>query len=260
MFNKKFIRVLILIGILVLTVAACDSADETEQVVITALPPEVTEVPATEAPATEAPATEAPVTEAPATEAPATEAPATEAPPEVEGEVRIEVAMAKTAVCNTEAGENAPAYGTVFEDTTVFMLGKGVGAGWIAIESPTETGEVCWLRETDVVYDGEFADLPIYGRGSGVDPDGEGEPIILPEGDEYQIIADVSCLAGPGSGYGIIRSLLVGDTIIVHGKGIGSGWFVVALIESGQDCWILDIAVDFTGNLDDLTIFNAPPK
>lgn len=268
MFNKKFFRVLILIGILVLILAACGGDEETEQVFITAPPPEATEPPVaeepSEAPATEAPATEAPTeepaTEAPATEAPATEAPATEAPPAEEGEVRIEVSMAKTAVCNTAAGANSPAYGTVYADTTVTMLGRGVGAGWIAIVSPTDPSEVCWLRETDVVYDGEFSELPIYGRTEGIDPDEEGEPIILPDGVESQIIADVSCLSGPGSGYNNIRTLLVGETVIVHGKGIGSGWFVVALPDSGQDCWIPDTAVDFTGNLEDLTIFNAPPK
>jgi multiple sugar transport system substrate-binding protein len=74
--RKSLLKLLSLLAIAMVVLAACTSA------------PEATEAPAEEAPAEEAPAEEAPAEEAPAEEAPAEEAPAEEAPAEEAVQIR----------------------------------------------------------------------------------------------------------------------------------------------------------------------------
>jgi hypothetical protein len=254
MHRNKFYKFILVVGILVLLVAACgpaaDGGDGEEPTgEEQTSPPDPTDVPAAEP--TEEPAAEA--TEEPAADA--TEEPAADAT-EAPAETGIEGTMARTATCYWEPKDTSAGIGLVEEGSTVTILGRGVGAGWVAIASPSDPEIGCWLYETDVLYSGEFTDLEIYGRSDR----SSDEPVVLPDGFETAVVADVVCLFGPGSGYSTVAALLTGETVIVWGKGIGSGWYVVALIENGDICWLPEDKVDFTDDVNNLTILNAPPK
>jgi hypothetical protein len=212
-------------------------------------PPEATDAPPPEP--TKEP--EAQPTEEPAAEP--TDEPAAE-PTDEPTDTTIEGTMARTATCLLEPKEMASGIGVFEEGTTVSILGRGIGAGWVAVATPKDPEIGCWLLETDLAYAGEFTDLPIYGRSER----SSDEPVVLPDGFESKVLVDVVCLFGPGSGYTTVAALLAGETMIVWGKGVGSGWFVVALIENGKNCWLPEDTVDFTGDINELTIQNAPPK
>jgi hypothetical protein len=203
------------------------------------------------------------------TEAPSAEVEATDGPVEAveteevvvedtgDGLVPVEVTLSKDAVCRTTAQDSGDALGTVFAGQTVTMLGKGVGAGWVAIQFPNDVTKACWVRETSVAYSGDFAALPIYPRlGAQTGPDVT--PIVIPPGAESTVLVDSLCLAGPGGSYGTLRSVLAGDTVIVYGKGVGSGWYVVGIPDFVASCWIRDTAVDFGGDAASLTIYSNP--
>jgi hypothetical protein len=257
MYKRKYFALFVLLAAILLVLAACTttenpSAEPTEAVVEESEPTDETEVEPTEAEAAEP-------TDEPAVEP--TKEPAAEPSeaPVAEESAPVAMVMARTASCYLSPGASADELGTVLEDTNVNVLGRGVGAGWLAIEYPNDTTRVCWIQEADVEYDGEFSELPIYGRTAGGTED-EDEPIVLPEGEEYPVLNDVLCLRGPGGGYSTVRALLEGEVVIVHGRGVGLGWYVVALPESGENCWLPDTAIDFTGVYEDLTIFATPPK
>lgn len=249
-----YYKFLLVMGILVLMAAACgptaDGSDAEEPAAAEPTnPPEPTDEPAAEP--TDEP--EAESTDKPAAEP--TDAPAAD-PTDEPADTTLEGTMARTATCYSEPKVTSGGIGVVEEDTSVTILGRGVGVGWVAIASPSDPDIGCWLQEADLVFDGEVADLPIYGRSDR----SSDEPVVLPDGFETEVIADVVCLFGPGSGYSTVAALLPGETVIVWGKGVGSGWYVVALIENGDFCWLPEDSVDFTGNVNNLTVLNAPPK
>lgn len=257
MFKRKFFPLFVLLTAMLLLSSACTTTEDAspEPTGAAVEQPEPTEE--TEAEPSDEQAAEPTDAQAPEpTKEPAAEP--SEAPAADEG-VPVAMEMARTASCYLSTGASADELGTVLEGTTVNVLGRGVGAGWLAIEFPNDTTRVCWIHEADVEYDGEFSELPIYGRTAGGSGDEE-EPIVLPEGDEYPVLNDVLCLRGPGGGYSTVRALLEGEVVIVHGRGVGMGWYVVALPETGENCWLPDTAIDFTGVYEDLTIFSTPPK
>lgn len=252
--RNKFYKILLLVGIVAVLAAACGPAADSggaEEPAPAAeeptSPPEPTDAPEpTDEP--EAEPTDEPAAEP--TDEPAAEA--TDEPPDT----ATEGTMARTATCFSEPKNTASGIGVVEEGTVVTILGRGVGAGWIAIASPSDPEIGCWLQETDLTFDGEVADLAIYGRSDGTSD----EPFELPDGYETTVLVDVICLFGPGSGYTTVRALLVGETVIVWGRGLGAGWLVVALPLNGDTCWVPDTSLDFTGDMNTLSYQNAPPK
>lgn len=257
MSTRKLLPILALLMVLVLALSACDTSDQAAPL---STDEAAEEIEPTEEPMAEP--TDQPSAESTGESAPEpTDEPTPEPTPVPLSEEfePVPMVMAKTASCLLEPGASADELGTVLEGVNVNVLGRGVGAGWLAIEYPNDTSRACWIQESDVVYDGEFSELPIFGR-SEAGPDEDDEPVVLPEGDEYAVTKDVLCLRGPGGGYSTVRALLEGEVVIVHGRGVGLGWYVVAIPESGDNCWIPDTAIDFTGVYEDLTIFATPPK
>ncbi|MDH5505795.1 MAG: hypothetical protein OEZ02_01065 [Anaerolineae bacterium] len=226
----------------------------------------------TESPATEEPAadpsplpTEKELETAPTEEAaPAAtepeEAPVpTDAPVEepTEEDTTLTGTVNKDTVCYQQP--NKDVVGTVKAGVTVTILGRNVGAGWLAINYPVDETRMCWIADAVVDYEGEYMDIPIYGRSEEAKTE-EGEEIVLEEGYESLVLVDVACLAGPGGSYGQIRTLLAGQTVIVFGKGIGAGWYVVQVPTTGDKCWVTETAIDFQGDEADLRIMANPPK
>ncbi|MBN2119146.1 MAG: sigma-70 family RNA polymerase sigma factor [Anaerolineales bacterium] len=81
-------------------------------------------------------------------------------------------------------------------------------------------------------------------------------PVISEPSGEFT--QNANCRKGPGTTYGVVTSLLQGQTVPIDGRNEMSTWWWIAL-PNGAHCWVSDVTVDVAGPVNDVPVIPTPP-
>ncbi|GIV63987.1 MAG: hypothetical protein KatS3mg045_1326 [Bellilinea sp.] len=70
---------------------------------------------------------------------------------------------------------------------------------------------------------------------------------------------NANCRRGPGKAYGVVTSLLEGQSVVVEGRNTALTWWWVKLPNSEAHCWVADSTVVTSCMPPDLPVIAAPP-
>lgn len=100
-----------------------------------------------------------------------------------------------------------------------------------------------------------FPDVPVATAPPEFEPPVIVPPEIVPSVLTVQVPAN--CRQGPGTVYGVVDSALPGENVEVIGRNAESNWWYSQL--KNNKCWISNVAGTPTGDINQLTVVQAPP-
>lgn len=73
------------------------------------------------------------------------------------------------------------------------------------------------------------------------------------------VVSSINARSGPGTSYGVVTTVMEGDTFEILGRNQGGSWYQIAL-EDGEEAWVSSSAdyVSTSGNVDVLEVVDAP--
>jgi len=83
-------------------------------------------------------------------------------------------------------------------------------------------------------------------------------PIPVVNEPTGEFTQNANCREGPGTTYGVVTSLLQGQTVSIEGRNATDTWWWIAL-PNGGNCWVSGVTVDVAGPVDDVPVIPTPP-